>query len=276
MTTKNIVWLASYPKSGNTWTRAFLLNYLVNTKTAAPINQIHRLGIGDAITKSYRMVGIPLFDPSDPKQVLDRRPAVLRAIAANEADLNFVKSHNLNASAFEQKLIPEKLTKSAVYIIRNPLDMVVSFARHYGHEPGAAIETISREDHVINGDAGSVVQFVGNWSTHVLSWINEKSFPVHVMRYEDMLTDPHNAFGSLLEFIGFPLEEERLNRSIQHASFDELSKQEKKGGFVERSAKTDRFFHTGQSGQWKSLLSDDQIGDIRRQHGAVMKQFGYL
>ncbi len=276
MTTKNIVWLASYPKSGNTWTRAFLFNYLVNAEVAAPINKLHQLGIGDAITKSYRMVGIPLFDPSDPKQVLNRRPAVLRAIAGNEADLNFVKSHNVNGKAFDQKLIPEALTKSAVYIIRNPLDMLISFARHYGNGPGEAIETIGREDHVVNGDANSVVQFVGNWSTHVSSWVNEKSFPVHVMRYEDMLDDPNGTFGAMLKFIGFPVDEDRLDRAIDHSSFKELSKQEEKSGFVERSAKTERFFHTGQSGQWKSVLTEEQVNELRRQHGAVMKQFGYL
>ncbi|MBY8976399.1 sulfotransferase domain-containing protein [Rhodobacteraceae bacterium NNCM2] len=276
MTLKNIVWLASYPKSGNTWTRAFLINYLVNSKSPVPINQIHRLGMGDAVTKSYQMVAKGPFDPTNPQDVINLRPAVLRAIASNEADMNFVKSHNANTAAFGQQLVPTPLTRSAVYIMRDPQDMVLSFARHYGHEPGAAIDAIGRDDHAINGDRNSVIQFVGKWSNHVLSWVDCKSFPVHVMRYEDMLENPQQEFSNLLKFLGFPLDEERLDRAVSHASFDELSKQEKKGGFIERSEKSDRFFHSGSSGQWKSALSEEQLAKLRSDQKIVMKRFGYL
>lgn len=276
MTLKNLVWLASYPKSGNTWTRAFLINYLFDTKEPVPINQIHRLGMGDAITKAYQMITKGPFDPANVQQIIAQRPAVLRGIAANEADMNFVKSHNMNAVVLGQPLVPKALTKSAIYILRDPLDMVLSFARHYGHSADTAIDAVRRADHVVQGDRNSVTQFVGGWSEHVTGWVDTRDFPVHVMRYEDLLANPRECFGQLIEFLGFPLADDRLDRAIRHASFDELSKQEKKSGFVERSQKSDRFFHTGQSGQWKTILTADQIARMRKDHGAVMKRFGYL
>ncbi|MEM6932328.1 MAG: sulfotransferase domain-containing protein [Pseudomonadota bacterium] len=277
MTLKNIVWLASYPKSGNTWTRAFLINYLLDAKEPVPINQIHRLGIGDAITKAYRMVakGQP-FNPGNIQEVIAHRPAVLRGIASNGADMNFVKSHNQNGLALGQPLVPSGLTRSAIYILRNPLDLIVSFARHYGHDMPSAIEAVRREDHVVQGDANSVTQFVGNWSGHVAGWVDCDTFPVHVMRYEDMLSDPHETFGKLVESLGFPLTDDRLERAIQNASFDELSKQEAKSGFVERSANGPRFFHTGTSGQWADTLTADEVAEIRRDHAVIMKRYGYL
>ncbi|MEM7670345.1 MAG: sulfotransferase domain-containing protein, partial [Pseudomonadota bacterium] len=110
----------------------------------------------------------------------------------------------------------------------------------------------------------------------VTGWADCKAFPVHVIRYEDMLADPRTTFAALVETLGFPLDDARLDRAIRHASFDELSRQEARTGFIERSANGARFFHTGTSGQWQDVLSVDQADAIRHDHGVVMKRYGYL
>ena len=89
---KSIIWLASYPKSGNTWTRIFLANYLMNSDKPVPINQVHRFGMGDSIPRMYQMVAGRQIDVRDYQETLKLRDKVLAGIVANKADVNFVKT----------------------------------------------------------------------------------------------------------------------------------------------------------------------------------------
>jgi len=273
---KNLVWLASYPKSGNTWTRIFLANYLLKTTTPMPINQVHRIGMGDSIAKAYALVAKRPIDTKDFRGTLALRPHVLRGIANNGADINLVKTHNIRDLAFGTELIPTPLTRSAVYILRNPLDMVVSYARHYAMTPEATVSAIARADNSIAADAENVMQFLGNWSRHVKSWTEKAPFPVLTLRYEDMHETPVETFGALVRHLGMEIDESRLARAIKFSSFDEVSGQEAKTGFVERSANSEKFFHSGRSGQWETALSPNLVDRICADHGTVMKRHGYL
>ena len=273
---KNIVWLASYPKSGNTWSRIFLANYLLGALEPVPINQVHRIGIGDSVANAYRIVAGGRYDPMDTMGHLRLREQVLRGIVNNGADVNFVKTHNAKGRAFGVELILPRYTRAAVYILRNPLDVAVSYARHYGQTPAQAARAISRSDNTTSADPTSVKQYLGNWSEHVTGWVETRDFPVHVMRYEDMKTDPHKAFSALLKFIGVPVDAERLERAIRFSSFDEMKRQESVTPFVERSTNLERFFHTGETGQWKAALSPEDVAFLRERHGKVMARYGYL
>jgi hypothetical protein len=273
---KNIVWLASYPKSGNTWARMFLANYLLATLEPIPINQVHRIGIGDAVANAYRIVAGGRYDPMDTMGHLRLREKVLRGIVNNGADMNFVKTHNARDRAFGVELIVPRYTRAAVYILRNPLDVAVSYARHYGQTPAQAARSISRPDNTTSADATSVKQYLGNWSEHVTGWAEAGDFRVHVMRYEDMKADAEGAFAGLLRFLGIPVDAERLERAVRFSSFDEMKRQESVTPFIERSASLDRFFHTGETGQWKAALSPEDVGFLRERHGKVMSKYGYL
>lgn len=273
---KSIVWLASYPKSGNTWLRIFLANYLLDRKEPMPINQVHRIGMGDAIANAYRMVAQGPVNVSDLRTSLALRPKVLKGIVANGAQINFVKTHNARTRAFGVELIPTHLTRSAIYIVRNPLDMVLSYSKHYGQPLDAAAAAIGRSDMTIAPDSGTVAQYLGSWSEHVLSWVRCRDFPVLALRYEDMVSDPEAAFAKALGHIGVPVEPERLARAIRFSSFEELRRQEEKGGFIERSAHSERFFDSGRAGRWRAELPPEAAERIRRDHARVMREFDYL
>jgi hypothetical protein len=273
---KNIVWLASYPKSGNTWARIFLANYLLGASEPVPINQVHRIGIGDSVAGAYKAVAGGRYDPLDTIGHLRLREKVLRAIAGNGSDMNFVKTHNAKDHAFGFELIAPRYSRSAVYIIRDPLDVVVSYARHYGQTPAQAAKSLSRPDNTTSADATSVKQYLGDWSDHVTGWTSTSDFPVHVMRYEDMKADPQAAFATLLGFLGIPVDSERLERAIRFSSFDEMQRQESVTPFIERSANLERFFHTGKAGQWMTALAPEDVAFLRERHGRVMTKHGYL
>ena len=281
---KSIIWLASYPKSGNTWTRVFLANYIFNRQEPMPINEVHRLGIGDSVEKAYRMAaraaGRSQFDISDYRQSLGLRGAVLGAIVNNDADVNFVKTHNFRGKAFNVDLIPPALTRSAVYILRNPLDMVPSYARHFNLTPEAAAAAIGRADNTTAGASGTTAQFLGTWSDHVQSWARCRDFSVLVLRYEDMQADPQAAFTKVLRHIGIPADPERVARAVRFSSFDELKRQEDASGFVERVS-DERFFHSGRSGRWQDgvwhgALAPEIAEKVAQDHAKVMRRYGYL
>ena len=273
---KSIVWLASYPKSGNTWTRIFLANYLLNTREPVPINQVHRIGLGDSISGAYWLAGGRRYDADDFLGHLRMRDRVLRGFVSNGATMNFVKTHNARWKVLGTDLIPASYTRAAIYVLRNPLDVVVSYARHYGITTTETVQRLSRADNGIAGDAKNVQQYLGDWSGHVLSWADCRDFPVLVMRFEDMKQSPEASFTRLLDFLGVPLEAERLERAVRFSSFDEMRRQESATPFVERSPNAERFFHSGETGQWKDALSAEDAGSLRSRHADVMARFGYL
>lgn len=271
-----IVWLASYPKSGNTWTRIFLANYLLNPPEPVPINEVRRFSVGDSAVDLYEKVATGPFDPTDPATFLGLRDRVLRKVAGNGADMNFVKTHNRNDRVLGVGLIDRRYTRAAIYILRHPLDVAISYARHFGMTPARACASISRSDNTTAGVEHNAKQFLGSWSEHAASWTGVRDFPVHVMRYEDMRADPHAAFGAMLGTLGIPVDAERLDRAIRFSSFDELRRQEARDGFVEASRKSERFFHSGSSGQWQGVLTAEDIATVRNANYATMLEHGYL
>lgn len=274
---RSIVWLASYPKSGNTWLRIFLANYIFNLDRPVPINQVHRIGMGDSVATAYRKVAKnpEALDITNAEHTLKLRNAVLRGVVNNGAEINFLKTHNQRMRVREVELIPRQFTRAAIYVLRDPRDMLVSYARHYGHDVATAAEAISARINYVIPDETTTTQWLGSWSDHVTGWTTGKGFPVLTLRYEDMKADPVAAFGKAVKFIGLPVDPARLEKAIRFSDFDELKRQEAEGGFIEKPTTTDRFFHTGTSGQWKDL-DPAVIARIEEMHGGVMRRHGYL
>ncbi len=273
---KSIVWLASYPKSGNTWLRMFLANYLMHTTEPLPLTKAHLFTLGDAMPETYSVVARRPVDPRDEAAILALRPAVLRAIVANNADINLVKTHNQNRVIKGLDLIPASHTRLALYVVRNPLDLVISYANHYGKEIGVAAQAIGHRSNRVNPGPKNVAQYLGSWSDHVTGWTRTRKFPVCTLRYEDMIADPQKTFSAALKQMRVPLDDARLDRAIEFSSFDQLRSQEDDHGFVEKSRHADHFFRSGQVGQWREQLAPDIAKLICERHGKVMRSFGYL
>jgi aryl sulfotransferase len=273
-----IVWLASFPKSGNTWTRIFLTNYQRNSEVPADINDLEPTPISAARVKIEDALGIDLADlTADEIDVL--RPAAYRRMAAAAVETQFMKVHD----GYYANMRGEPLLSGAravVYIVRNPLDVCVSWAKHSGITLESSVEFLcSPAANVGSSDraiAEQLRQHVGGWTGHVRSWTEQRDMPVHVMRYEDMLRDPHAAFGDMLRFVGVDVETERLNRAVRHSSFDELKKQEKEKGFREAMKQGESgFFGSGRSGGWRTKLSAEHAEALVRAHADTMRAFGY-
>lgn len=273
---RTIVWLASYPKSGNTWLRAFLANYLFAFDGPASFEAVQRVSTGDSSGPAYAELS-----GRDPRKLtvpeyLETRRRHLSRIASSGAPVNFVKTHAPNICIGGSGLIPAELTRQAIYLVRHPLDLLVSYADHWGIGMAAAARQIADRKNAVAATPRSAIQFLGNWSEHVTSWTAARDFPVLTLRYEDMTADPKRAFTAVLRHIGAPVDGPVLARAIEAASFPQLVAMETAGGFPERGPMQKRFFRAGRTSQWHDAVPEAIAQRVIRDHRAVMKRLGYL
>ena len=274
-----IVWLASYPKSGNTWTRTFLHNLVHATSGDAQVQQINELdkfSMGSAARSLYkRILGFaPTNEHRD--QIAAARASVQQHIADALEGLVFVKTHQALVVDRGHITINFAVTAGAIYIIRNPLDVAISYAHHLGQSIDFAIDFINLKNAEASGNKKHVYEVYGSWSQHVLSWTRKPHPAIYVMRYEDMLAEPQKTFGALARHLLFKPSDEQLADAVDRSSFARLREQEDEQGFRERSEKAERFFRDGRAGQWKEVLTPQQIQRIVDAHGEQMQRFGYL
>ena len=272
-----IVWLASYPKSGNTWVRAFLANFLADAPEPVPINDLPKHLLGDNFLIHYKQ-----FTGKDPAtlsraEIQALRPKIHRWFAYSRPDNTIVKTHNAVAKIDGQPLITPSATAGAIYVVRNPLDVAVSFAHHYQTDYDRAVEALCDDDYVLPPSGGQLEQYLGSWSQHVRSWTTAPGLPVYVVRYEDMHRKPMKAMGGLIKFLALPEDKARLKKAIKFSAFRELQSQERQERFVEaRPDEKARFFREGRIGTWRNALSESQTDRLAACHEAMMTTYGYM
>lgn len=267
--------MASYPKSGNTWVRAFIQNFLDATDRPADINALDKYFADESKPNWYQpLVQESLADLSL-KQICELRPTVQKNIAASRAGSVFVKTHNILGAYNGQPLHEMSVTAGAIYVVRNPLDVVLSLADHFGLSIDDAIIFMNNKATGSPTDEANVASVLSSWSDHVHSWTASDDSTC-ILRYEDLLAKPEKEFSRLLQFLGIDRDRARLKRAIQFCSFLEMRKQEKQQGFIERSPNSRRFFRTGKKNQWRTALSREQIGQITEAHRDEMQRFKYL
>ncbi len=272
-----ILWLASYPKSGNTWLRAFLANYFTNAKEPVAINDLPRFIFGDGVSAPFEKVAGRSVADMDEHQIQRLRPLVHRMFAESSPDTVFVKTHNAIAFLDDIPTITPEYTAGAIYVIRNPLDTAVSYAHHYGIDLDRTVEVMGSDELLLPTHGHLVCQYLGSWSSHVKSWLEEPGLNLHVVRYEDMVAKPLKTFRRIVKFLGLPVEPPRLKRAIRNASFKALASQEKKAGFIEAVPIDNRvFFRKGKVGDWRNHLTPEQVRRLIDDHREVMKAHGYL
>lgn len=275
------VWLASYPKSGNTWLRLLLANLLCGSQGPEDIND---LGLA-----SFSLVTRPVIEDFIlidsfllTREECDRMRPSLMEEAWREAagrDL-FIKLHDAYRRLADGTPVLGRPARAALYVLRDPRDVAVSLAFHGGNSIEKAVRQVLSGATHMGGDKPhqeQISQPLLDWSGHVRSWTGQRDVPVHVLRYEDLRADTVGFFGRATAFLGLETTAEGLARAVRHSDFSELQRQEIEKGFLERRPEsTAPFFRAGRVGGWRDVLTPDQAAAIKDAHGAVMAEFGYL
>ncbi len=276
-----MILLASYPKSGNTWMRALLSNYLAEDAVPASINELS--GGGGWLFRRHR------FDENlglsssimTADEILLHLPRFHQSMAVDGASSVFAKVH----AAFSRlpdgaPLFPSSVFSGAVCIVRNPLDIAVSYAHHLQCDLDQAIKTMADRqawlDPRRDGMSPPLPQRVSDWSANVTSWLDQDELPVKLVRYEAMHTDPGTVLEAVAGFAGLQTDSARIARAVNYSRFRNLCEQEERDGFHEKQPTAPSFFRKGQVGDWCAALSRQQARRLVERHGPTMARLGYL
>lgn len=276
-----IVWLASYPKSGNTWVRVFLSNLTQEAATPVDVNNLTHSAINSDRRIFDQVLGFETGD-LDREHCARLRPVAYRWMNAQLTEPLFCKAHDAcDCLDNGDWLMAPDATDKVIYIMRNPLDVAVSMANFNRQSLDEAIAALGNPDAHISRQTrdkqkAQVEQRLGTWSGHVESWTQNALFQTCIVRYEDLSATPERTFAEITTFLGLPQSDTQRTRAIENASFDGLQAQERASGFRERPTGVSSFFRQGRVGDWKAHLTRRQIDKVVEDHLPVMQQFGYV
>ena len=287
------IWLASYPKSGNTWMRMLIgalhphegreddLNVLVNPGTIA--------------SSRWAFEHLTFLDTSvmTHDEIDALRPRVYEALAQSadwqpgsdapvRSSVTFVKVHDAytrNAQG-ETLLAGARGANAAMLIVRDPRDVAVSLAHHRGQSIDDTVALMANPEAALaeslHGAASRQLrQRMLSWSMHAESWLDQRDLPMLLLRYEDLSADTVGEFRRVLAFAGLIAEPAQVDRAVNLAAFERLRELEARTGFRERSRKAPIFFRQGRAGAWRGTLTHAQIRAIEVTHGPMMRRLGY-
>ena len=264
-----IFWIASYPKSGNTWLRALISSYYYS-KDGVFHEKIIK-NIGQFPEKKH----FTSFN-YDPKIVTDTTRFWIKAQEKINEDkkLRFFKTHNVFGTLNNQNFTNKENSIGCIYIIRDPRNIITSLKNHYELDDDSALKWMTRENNFIydveklDRDGYSDFQFISSWATNYKSWKVQKKIPIKIIKYEDLLNKTYAVFMDVVKFINETtnnkekISKDKLKNSVNSTLFDKLKNNEEKYGFSEaiQSKKENKkipFFHLGPKNDWRRILDED-------------------
>jgi len=278
---KKIVWISSYPKSGNTWMRLLLANYYkpelsqsigINDLSFAPLTSLRATIDEWSLIESSDLLAPEVEDHR-------RRGVAQWAMVANGRA--FMKVHDAWALGGDgSSLFLPAVTEHVVYVIRNPMDVAVSLAHHFDISPDRAVEFLCDSRFTLSPQGRGIFvqlpQIIGNWSQHVSSWIHESGLPLTVVRYEDMVANTADALGCVVRALDGRVVDGRVSAAVDASLFERLQMQEQSSGFRERVSARSPFFRSGRVGEGRARLTTACRESLQMAHRDTMMRFGYL
>ena len=273
---KNI-FLASYPKSGNTWLRSIIGNFYKFGKDFS-LNDL----------KSIPLLSIKKhFDQFENKIYIENNELHFDWVSENIIEcqnLLNTKSNHLNIfkthSVRHKKFTNETVNAGFIYIVRDPRDIVVSFKNFTGKDFDEIINELLFEKKLMIGSNG-IQELLSTWELNVQSWLNYSTVPRLIIKYEDLQLKPKSIVLKIRDFLNkihklkLNLNNHDIDQIIENTSFNNLKKLEDRSGFDE-ATKHSKFFRSGTSNQWKDILSKSQIKLIEKNLQSMMKYFNYI
>lgn len=262
-----LIWLASYPKSGNTWMRVLLANLLAGSDQPKDINNLSE---EDPLISRWRFCDDMLVEPEtlDLPELARLRGLQTRFVAGQLGSAFPCKTHD----RFDPALGAP--ARHALYMIRDPRDVAVSLSHHAGTSVDGAIAQML--DPTAHSHGAMQLRYpLGDWADHVAGWTTQTDVPVEVVRYEDLHGDTPATLSRVIDALSGTATPDDISRAVAHSSLDELQRQEASHGFRERLPGQKRFFRTGRIGEWRDVLTPVQIGKIEAACAPVMERWGY-
>jgi hypothetical protein len=203
------------------------------------------------------------------------KPAAMMCMLEDAGGNLMLKTHDCNIDISGVSQIPHHITRAAIYIVRDPRDIALSFKNHYNTDTtDIAVDRLLNDTFLTRFPSKGLFVPQLSWSLHVSSWMRELPYPVYALRYEDLLANPFDILSDIIKFLNLDYDADLVNKSIKACAFDRMKKQEKKGGF--REGVGQEFFHKGEALRWKKELNSKLQTRIINSCKNEMQSVGYL
>ena len=279
---KKIIWISSYPKSGNTWLRFLIANYFFNGEHKNDFNiseNILYFPIPSYLKKIANKEELLLNPYSISKYWIE----IQKSLNIKDGNVVFLKNHNSLVSIEGNDFTNEIFSLASIYIVRDPRDVVVSYAYYKNTSFDKIIDIMCSEKLYYNLTEYNNfpnIEILGSWKFNYTSWRDGvPNLSKYCVKYEDMIDEPYIYFKKIIDFLSkilkFNIDIDQLNFSIHNSSFANLNYNEKKYGFKQKEGSS-IFFRSGKKEQWKEELTLVQIKKIENTFKNEMKILGYL
>ncbi|MFN3784608.1 MAG: sulfotransferase domain-containing protein [Spirosomataceae bacterium] len=271
----DLIWLASYPKSGNTWLRCFFSALLFKEKLDLNNLEFNEVFANKGLFSLLVKKNITDFD----EQQLEReRRKVLDFYLKTKPSPYLLKIHDkYTISSYDNlPIFHTNRPKAAIYIVRNPFDVALSFSRYLGVTIDEIIDRYVCKTGATIYMNQRFPRQIGTWQEHLMSWKEQTEIPVIFVRYEDLKINPYQNFKKILSFLELDFSEDKIQDAIRKSDFNTLKCIESIGGFRERLLENVPFFHSAEIDRGAKKLSSTQQKKILHQNQDAMKSFGYL
>ncbi len=279
-----ITWLASYPKSGNTWMRALLTTYFYSTdavfdyKTMSKIYQFPAKVFFKDFSKSFL-------------KLTDTAEFWIEAQNKINKDNSFklFKTHNAFLNVNNCNFTNKENTNGCIYIVRDPRNVVTSITNHYEHDYNEALEwMVNDKGYLFEKEENQFknFQFLSSWANHYKSWVHTKQFPIYCVKYEDLEKNPLEVIEGVINFLikignlKSTFDVLKAKKCIEACTFENLKKKEEKEGFAEspigqKTGKKLIFFNLGTKNNWKKILPNNIKERMNKIFKKDLEYWGY-
>jgi len=266
-----IIWLASYPKSGNTWLRSLLASYYFSSEGNFSFNLLRNIDQFPS-PKYFKDVIDGIEKPEDYSKFWIQKQIEIN----KDKKLRFFKTHSAMCKINEKPFTDSKNTLGAVYILRDPRNLITSLSNHFQLNLKESLDFMTTEKKVLIEKENSKFKVfvpIFSWKFHLKSWSENRSFKTILIRYEDLTNETFYTFRRIVQFIdeltknGRKFNKEKAKRVISNCDFKKLQKLEEENGFSEAMTKKNsrekiNFFNLGKQNNYKKILGEDLINKM--------------
>ena len=279
-----IIWVASYPKSGNTWVRSIIssLVYTEDGKFDLPsikkIDQYPQRRFLEYFTRDYNNI-----------HEIKKHWITSQERINLDTKIKFFKTHHLNCKIDNYPFTNKECTQATIYIVRDPRNLIDSISNHFSKSIEESKKFLLTSKVLSPGKeielkGGNVITYLGSWKEHYRFWTKDNE-NLLIIKYEDLVKNIHNEIDKIIaflkNFIDFEVSDIKKENIIKSTSFEALKKFEEDGKFTENvfvkgTNEKVKFFNKGPDNNWEDSLPED----IRRELEAELKneliELGYL
>ena len=273
-----IIWIASYPKSGNTWVRSFLSTYYFSKNNKFDFNllkNIPQYPTGQFIKEKI----------SKPGEICQHWKSSQDKLI-NKKSITFLKTHNALVSVNGHDFANKDSTLGVIYIVRDPRNVLTSIKNHYDLNYENSLKFMKKKrNYLYKSKNFSDFQFIGSWADHYRSWYENK-FNKIIIKYEDLEKSPNETFLKLIQFINQiakfekQINENKVYDVVKLTEFNQLKKMEIEKGFdesvLDNDGKIKTFFNMGFENKWKKTVPINMHETINKEFDEDLKRLGYI